>query len=214
MFHRVNLRALWVLTVALIGSYFVSGTADAAATSAPCLPKVQWQPKMLYGALPAGVSTRYDTFATWVCELPTGYVATSWLFAFSSATTPVLNYARGLLTKAAADADCAATCVDPTPTEQAFIQQQLTANVPKAVVSFNGAKSTRAVYIVNVDGTLNPTPVPKSSIAVAASCNSGQRIAGTSYYDVSGQANASQAGQVLANGAFAICTVSLPIGAN
>lgn len=204
-----------LLAVTLVAAYFVSGAAYAQnISSAPCLPKIQWPPKVSYGAPPAGVTARYDIYGTWVCELPSGYLATSWLTTKAGLAFALVNYETGNLTKAQADADCATTCVAPVDTELAFIQAQLSAAQPKALVAFNGAKTTRSVYAANADGTLNPTPVANSSIAVASPCDSSNRlVTSPSYYSVSGQPNASAPGQML-GALYAVCVVTLPIGAN
>jgi hypothetical protein len=191
----------------------ITFTQTAAVSPPPCLPRVNWPPKAVYGTVPTSVSTRADTYAVWVCELPTGYVTVAWLFNVSEIGSAALKYAAGKFAKAQADASCASTCWVPNAAEQAFLDQLVKANTPGSVVAFNGANGTRSVFKANADGTLNPIPVSGSSIAVATPCNPWKRIPGTPYYDVTGAADASRAGQTL-QGVYAVCIVSLPIGSN
>jgi len=186
---------------------------SVAPTPPPCLPRVNWPPKAVYGSVPTSVSTRADTYAVWICELPTGYVTVAWLFNTSEIGAAALKYAAGKFTKAQADASCATTCWIPNSSEQAFLDQLVKANTPGSVVAFNAASGTRSVFAANADGTLNPVPVAGSSIAVATPCNPSKRIPGTPYFDVTGAADASHAGQTLQN-VYALCVVSLPIGSN
>lgn len=202
----------WLLIPLLAMCWLVSGAAHAAAPP-PCLPKVQWPLAVVTGTVPAGVSTRDDTYAVWVCNLSSGYKVQAWLFTMPAVSTVALNYARGTWTKANADADCATTCADATPTEAVFLRQLMTANTPPARVAFNGSNPTRSVYGTNADGSLNPTPIAGASVAVAASCDAGHRIPGTTYYSVQGVSNASNAAALL-GAVFAVCVVSLPIGSN
>lgn len=202
----------WSLALCLLMCWLVSGSAYAV-TPPPCLPKVQWPLAVVTGPIPAGVSTREDTYAVWVCNLPAGYKVQAWLFTMPAVSTVALNYALGTWTKANADADCATNCADATATETTFLQQLMAANKPPARVAFNGNNPVRSVYSANADGSLNPTPVAGSSVAVAASCDSGTRIPGTTYYSVQGLPDASKAGLIL-GALFAVCVVSLPIGAN
>jgi hypothetical protein len=207
-------RALkWMLVAFLFMCWLVSGAAWAAPAPPPCLPKVQFPLAAVTAPIPPGVSTRYDTYSVWICNLPAGYNVNAWLFTMPAVSTVALNYARGLWTKAQADADCATTCVDPTPTEVTFLNQLRAVNKPPARVSFNGSNPLRSVYSTNADGTLNPTPIVGSSVAVAGRCDSAIRIPGTNYYSVQGQPNASKAGAVL-GAVFAVCVVTLAIGAN
>jgi hypothetical protein len=203
----------WSLIPWLLMCWLVSGAAHAVIPPPPCLPKVQFPLAAVTAPIPPGVSTRYDTYSVWICNLPNGYNVNAWLYSMPGVSTAVLNYARGLWTKAQADADCATTCVDPTPTEATFLNQLRAVNKPPAKVSFNGSNATRSVYSTNADGTLNPTPIAGSSVAVAGRCDSAIRIPGTSYYSVQGQPNASKAGAVL-GAVFAVCVVTLAIGAN
>ncbi len=202
----------WSLIPFLLLCWLVSGAAYAVSPP-PCLPKVQWPLAVITGGLPAGVSVKQDTYAVWVCNLPSGYQVQAWLFTMPAVSTVALNYARGLWSKADADADCATSCVDATDTETVFLQQLSAANKPPALVAFNGSNPQRSVYAANADGSLNPTPIAGSSVAVAAACDSSLRIPGTTYYSVKGIADASNAGATLGL-VFAVCVVSLPIGSN
>lgn len=185
-------------------------SAHAAMT---CLPKPQWPASMAYGSVPTTVSTRFDTYAVWVCNTPTGYVANSGIFLLSDIIKSVMAYVGGKLALADVNADCAANCQAPTDAESAFLAQLVATNGPKALVAFNGATVTRSVYAANADGTLNPTPIAGSSVSVAAACNPGARLAGTPYFSVSGRPDASKPGQTL-GAVYAVCVVSLPVGAN
>lgn len=209
------MRALkWMIMVQfLVLCWLVSGSSWASPAPPPCLPKVQFPLAAVTGTIPPGVSARWDTYSVWVCNLQNGYNVNAWLYTMPAVSTVALNYARGLWTKAQADADCATSCVDPTATEAAFIQQLLLANKPQARVAFNGSNPMRSVYTENANGTLNPTAVPGSSVAVAGSCDSANRIPGTSYYSVQGMPNASKSGTLL-GAVFAVCVVTLSIGSN
>jgi len=207
-------RALkWMLIPFLLLCWLVSGAANAGPAPPVCLPRVQWKPALVSAAIPAGVSTRFDTYAVWICDMPSGYVVSAWLFTTADVATTVINYARGLWTKSDADADCAKTCVDPTPSEATFIQQLISVNKPPTRVAFNGSNTKRSVYAANADGTLNPSPIAGSSVAVAGPCDSGARIPRTTYYSVAGQADASKPGAVLGK-VYAVCVVTLSNGAN
>jgi hypothetical protein len=197
----------------LLMCWLVSGAAWAAPAPPPCLPKAQFPLAAVTGTIPPGVSTRYDTYSVWICNLPNGYNVNAWLYTMPAVSTVALNYARGLWSKAQADADCATSCVDATPTEATFINQVKAVNKPPARVAFNGSNPLRSVYATNPDGTLNPAPVAGSSVAVAGPCDSANRIPGTNYYSVLGQPNASKSGTLL-GAVFAVCVVTLSIGSN
>jgi hypothetical protein len=181
---------------------------------------VQWPLAVSYGTLPAGVSTRYDSYAVWVCNTPGGYITWTDLFTFSNMAVYAWRYATGTWTAAQGQADCQTSCVPPTPTEAAFQQTIMTPVRPKALVAFNGASLTRSVYTVNADGTLNGTPLPGVLVAVAAPCDETKRIPVTplpgpqaaAYYSVAGDANT--LGGTIPENSYTICSVALPIGAN
>jgi hypothetical protein len=181
--------------------------------SAPCFPRIQWPLAVTHGPIPTGVSTRYDTYAVWVCEQPGGYVTTANLFSMANVAPFAWQYVAGTWSKAQADTDCTATCVAPTASEAAFMQTVMTPAYPRAVVAFNGTSLTRNVYTTNTNGTLNPTPVGGEQVAVAARCNEGSRIVSApNYYSVAGLPNS--VGGVLPANSYTVCVVSLPIGAN
>lgn len=207
MFKRL-LIAAFLLGLAL---GFVS-PAHAAGAPPPCLPN-PILPSYAWGAVPITVSTRYDTWGIWVCEHPDGYTTHMWMFKLSDMALYFVKYKVGLISKADADADCATTCVDATPAEDAFATPLKASYYPLALVALNGASFTRPVYTANADGTLNPTPVAGASVSVAARCDEGRRIVGSPYYSVAGLPNVSAPGQVL-GAVFTICTVQLPIGSN
>lgn len=212
-------------TVAL-GIYEASGTQDlwqnavasltvvAPASNGPaCLPKVQWPLAVVWGSIPAGVSTRYDTYAVWICNLPGGYFTTSTMFAASNLLPLAMQYAGGTWTAAQAAADCAATCASSTPAELAFITPIMQANRPKALVTPNGASTTQPVYTIFSDGTLNPVPIANETIAVGTTCDETARIVtAPSYFSVAGQKD--QAGSAFTTNIYALCTVSPLIGTN
>lgn len=188
-------------------------SAHAWAQSPPCLPQVRWPINVVYGAVPATVSTRFDTYAVWVCALPTGYVTTSSMFVLSNLAPLALEYAAGTWTREQAAADCASTCVAISPAEYAFVMAIVQAKRPKATVGYVPQSATRAVYNLNPDGTLSAA-VPGESIAVAKPCDETQRIPGTSYYAVAGQPNARQANSFLPHGSYSSCTITFPIAPN
>lgn len=197
----------WLIALALL----VVLTPSAHAFT--CLPKPQWPASIAHGSVPSTVSTRFDTYAVWVCNTPTGYVTNSGIFLLTDIIQSVMSYATGARALADVNADCAANCQTATAAESAFMAQMVAANSPTARVAFNGATLTRGVYAANTDGTLNPTPVSGSSVGVAATCDPTKRLASTPYYSVSGQLDASHAGQTL-NAVYAVCVVSLPVGSN
>lgn len=207
----VSMRKL-IARVLFTVSLMVLAHVAEAQSGPPCLPKVQWPIAAVYGPVPAGVSTRSDTYAVWVCAFPSGYVTTVQLFNLANVAPFVLQYAAGTWTAAQAAADCATTCVAPTATESAYMATLLAANRPRALVLFNGTSPTRNVYVANPDGTLNLTPAVDVSIRVAQPCDETMRMPGTPYYSIAG--DTSVQGTVLPPGTFAICVVSLPIGAN
>lgn len=205
-FSSAGVSALWSASVTTF-------TVTAAVTGPQCLPKVQWPLAVNYGSITAGVSTRFDTYAVWVCNMPQGYLTTSSMFTLSNLAPYALQYVAGLWTSAQAAADCATTCVAPTAAELAFIAPLMQSIRPKALVSFNGASLTRSVYTANSDGTLNATPVPNESVAVGTPCDQTTRIVtAPSYYSVAGQND--QNAKPLQQGSFAVCVVSQPIGSN
>jgi hypothetical protein len=200
----------------------IGGVAPSSAPTAgtwapplpPCLPKVQYPVAEVDDVLPAAVSTRYTRFAVWVCQLPGGYITYADLFTPDQTVLQVIwNYIKGAWTLSQAQADCMATCVPPTASENTFLQSLVAKYRPKAVVAFNGSTLVRSVYTTNPDGTLNPTPVAGESIGVASPCDETTRIASApSYYSVAGQKD--QNSRPLQQGRYAVCVVSLPIGAN
>lgn len=185
----------------------------ADAVPPPCLPNPLFA-HYTWGAVPPTVSSRYDTYGIWVCEHPNGYTTHAYEFNLAGNALAFIQYKVGILTKAQADADCAASCVPPTQTEDDFMRPIKAAFYPLALVALNGDSFTRPVYAANADGTLNPTPVPNASVAVAARCNEGLRIvASPIYYSVAGLPNAASPGNVLGD-VYTICAVNLPIGSN
>jgi hypothetical protein len=178
-----------------------------------CLPKARIPPLVAYGNIPAGVTDRADTYAVWVCENPRGYTTHVWLFKLTDAAAAILNYAAGRITGAQAQAQCVARCWTPTAGEIAYQQGLIPLGAPTARVAFNGPASTRAVYPMDANGVLIPTPVPGASVAVATPCAPNDRIPGTPYYSVAGASNASQSGALLGP-VYAVCVVSLPLGSN
>ncbi len=180
----------------------------------PCLPKVQYPLNELDGVIPAGVSTRYTNYTVWVCQLAGGYQTYANLFNPDPTVMSVIwNYVKGNWTLAQAQADCLQTCVAPTATELTFLNTLIAANKPRALVAFNGSSTTRSVYKTKADGTLNPQAIPGESVAVATACDETNRIpTSPTYYSVAGQKD--QAGSSFAQGIYAICVVSLPIGSN
>lgn len=201
----------------LVGLLILIGLAallspQAKAAPPACLPKAPWK-NLLYGSIPSSISSRYDTYAVWTCEQPSGYSTYGYMFNLAGSALQFLQYQAGLLTKAQADADCAVNCVPPTAAEDAFLTPLVTSHYPLALVAFNGSSLTRPVYAANADGTLNPTAVAGSSVAVASRCNEGLRLIGTIYYSVKGLPNASSPGSVLGD-VYTICSVNLPLGSN
>lgn len=198
--------------------FWASSVATFTVTATPgggpaCLPRVQWPLAVVWGSMPAGVSTRFDTYAVWVCNLPGGYLTTSTMFVLSNVAPFALQYAAGLWTKAQAAADCTATCVPSTPAELAFITGIMQSNRPTALVAFNGASSTRSVFSTNADGTLNASPIAGESVAVGTHCDETRRIqTAPAYFSVAGQKD--QGGSPFASGIYALCVVSLPNGSN
>lgn len=184
----------------------------------PCLPAVRFGSEV-DGVIPIqtpAITTRYTNFVAWVCQFPAGYQTYVTLFNPEPTTlTAIWNYIKGMWTLAQAQADCLASCVQPTASESAYQQLLMTTYRPKAVVAFNGTSITRSVYTTNTDGTLNSTPVAGESIAVAASGDETNRIpSAQAYYSVAGQVNASNPTTVLPAGSYTICVVSFPVGSN
>jgi len=182
---------------------------------AVCLPKAPWT-HFTYGNIDQTITTRFDTYAVWVCEIPSGYRTYVNFFTLSGSATQFLKYATGQITKADADADFQQSYVDPTAPEQALMTSLLAKYHPTAIVAFNGAKKTQQVFALNADGTTSA--VSDQAVAVAASCDEKKRVVGsnnpngTGLYSVSGQPNASSAGTL--GDVYAICTVSTPLGVN
>jgi hypothetical protein len=210
-----------------LGVYEGSGTQDfwqnSVATlavtpvlsqpSPPCLPKVQWPLAVTYGTIPTGISTRYDTYAVWVCNTSSGYITWADLFTLTDIAPLALQYMAGSWTTSQAQADCATSCVAPTSSEYAYQQTLIATASPKALVAFNGASLTRSVYTVNAGGSLNPTPLTGVTVAVGAPCDATTRIpTAPSYFSVAGGTNT--AGGFIPKNSYTICSVSLPIGAN
>lgn len=204
-FHHRVLRALLLCVLAWV--------AMPSAHAFTCLPKPQWPASIAYGSVPSTVSTRFDTYAVWVCNTPTGYVTNSAIFLVSDIIQSVMAYAAGTRSLADVNTDCSANCQTPTAAEIAFMAQMTAVSAPTARVAFNGDTLTRGVYTANADGTLNPTPVATSSVAVAATCDPTKRLSSTPYFSVAGQPDATNSGQTL-SAVYAVCVVSLPVGSN
>lgn len=180
----------------------------------PCLPKIQYPLAEAHGSIPAGVSTRYTMSTAWVCQLPNGYATYASLFTPDQTVLQAIwNYFAGSWNLAQAQADCTQTCIAPTDSEMTYLNVLLAKYRPRALVAFNGANTTRSVYKTNVDGTLNPQSIPGESVAVGTACDETARIpTAPSYYSIAGRQD--QAGSPFLPGIYAICVVSLPIGAN
>jgi hypothetical protein len=179
-----------------------------------CLPEPTFPVKASWGNLPDGVSVSADKYAAWVCDTPAGYMSYAHVFLLSDVIAHIWNYIKGTFGLADANALCQSKCWSSfTTTEQAFNEKQLSLVMPVAVVSTNGSTKTRAVYRANADGTINSTAVSTSRVTVGVPCNASHRIAGSNYYSVEGQPDASNAGKMLGE-VYAICTVTLPFGAN
>lgn len=202
----------------LLALLLLLASAHAWSQTGPaCLPQVRWPMNVVYGPIPPAISTRFDTYAVWVCTTPGGYKTTSSMFVLSNLAPYAWQYAAGTWSAAQAAADCATTCVVSTAAEYAFIVTIMQTNRPKALVAFNGANTTRSVYTTNADGTLNPTPLANTSVAVATPCDETRRIPNTPYYLVAGQRNGvlpTQPASLLPAGSYALCVVSFPIGSN
>jgi hypothetical protein len=179
-----------------------------------CYPKVKLPPAMASGTLPAGVSARYDSYAVWVCNLPTGYVTTTNLFASQSNVLKYAwNYVFGSWTAAQAQADCVATCVPPSGAEQLYMNTLSATYQASAKVSGNGSIKTRVVFAATANDTVLGAQSPTSRVHVGTTCNPSKRLPGTSYYSVQGQTDAANAPAILGD-VFALCAVTLPVGAN
>lgn len=199
---RHPVMALATILAALGLAFMPARPAEAQAlTAMPCLPKVQWPLKADYGDLPAGTSARAGQFVAWTCETPGGYQSVVFLFTPSEVAANAVQYLRGLMTLAQANAICASTCwTSLTASEQAFVDTEAAKVAARAVVAFDPGKTTRATYATNADGTLNPTPV--NTVSIGTACDPSQRIASApSYY-------------LVAPGQYAVCVVSLPYGSN
>lgn len=207
------MKYLALLALLACGQAFAQ-TAPYVPLVPPCLPKVQWPLAEAHGAIPAGVSTRYTMSTAWVCQLPNGYATYANLFTPDQTVLQAIwDYIASNWTLAQAQADCAQTCVQATDSEQAYLNVLLAKYRPRALVAFNGANTTRSVYKLNADGTLNPQPIAGESIAVGTACDETNRITTSpSYYSVAGKSD--QAGSPLLPGIYAVCVVSLPIGTN
>lgn len=175
-----------------------------------CLPKFPYLNRVV-DVIPSGINTTYTHYAVWICEMKYGYFTQVTLFTPApDVASTVIAYVNGKWTLTQAQADCKVTCSTPTADEESYIETLLAKYRPHAVVAFNGASATRNVYAAN-GLALNPTPVAGSTVAVGTTCNENSRLAGTPYYSVYGQPNA-QGGTL--GDVYAVCTVSLPIGAN
>ena len=181
----------------------------------PCLPKIAFGSEaddVIPTQTPA-ITTRYTNWSIWVCQLPAGYQTYASLFNPDQSTLLLIwNYIKGMWTLAQAQAS-AAYNLQPTPSEQAYLNTLMAKYRPIAVVAFNGANTTRSVYTTNSDGTLNPTPLQGETVAVATRCDETSRIpTSPTYYSVAGQND--QNAQPLKPGSFAVCVLSFPIRPN
>jgi hypothetical protein len=185
----------------------------------PCLPKIQYPLAEADGSIPSGISTRYTNYTAWVCQFPNGYQTYANLFTpDATVLTAIWNYVKGMWTLSQAQADCLNTCVQPTSSEASYLQSLIAQYRPKAVVAFNGSSTTRSVYYLNSDGTLNTTA--QGNVAVAAPCDETNQVptgaalvaGAAAYFSVSGQSD--QNGSPLPAGTYTICVVALPIGTN
>jgi hypothetical protein len=78
----------WSLIPWLLMCWLVSGAAYAViAPPPPCLPKVQFPLAAVTAPIPPGVSTRYDTYSVWICNLPNGYNVNAWLYTMPAVST-------------------------------------------------------------------------------------------------------------------------------
>lgn len=179
-----------------------------------CIPSAIPPLHVAAGLIPAGVSINNTYWAAWVCSTPSGYITEAYIGNLGQEAVNIVEYFEGLYTTAMAD--CTASCASYSQlmgTEQAFMSTTLQQYRPLAQVAFNGASTTRSVYGLNADGTLNPTPVANESVAVATRCDEKTRIVtAPTYYSVAGAND--QNGKPLPVGTYAICVVSLPIGSN
>lgn len=212
VFDSSNATLYWVNSVATF-----TVTASAPVAILPhCLPKLQLPMAVSHGALPAGTSTRYTHFATWLCATPNGYIAQHYQVSLNeSIDLAILSFLSGGLSAADA-ATLIAIGIDATPftaTENAFSDAQLAAVQPTIKVAFNDTATTRPVYGLNADGTLNPAPIAGELVSVADVCNAAVQIPGTQYFSVSGRPNVS--GGVLPPGSYTICVITaFPFGVN
>jgi hypothetical protein len=165
------------------------------------------------GLIPSTVVTTSTYYGVWVCNTPGGYTTNVYLGNLATEAPNIVEYLEGLYTSTQALADCTASCQSMTAAELAYagpLEQQYR---PLALVAFNGASTTRSVYGLNSDGTLNPTAITNETVAVAAHCDETARIVtAPTYYSVAGVND--QNGKPLPAGTYAICVVSLPIGSN
>jgi hypothetical protein len=176
---------------------------------------VKIPPAMASGPVTAGVSTRYDTYAVWVCNLPFGYYTYVSLFSSVNSTNifqRAWQYVFGSWNLTQAQADCALTCVPATAAEQAFINQTTIANEPRATVAPNGTYKSRAVFNETATGTLGAA-AGNSRVAIGQHCYEGNRIPGTNFYSVQGDPDVDNPGQTLPI-VYAVCNVSFTIGPN
>ena len=190
------------------------GQVFAQTAPAPtCYPPFRWPPTAAWGSVPATVSTTNTFYGVWVCEHPGGYETAESLFNWSDISPYIPQYLLGLLSVDQINALMAAKATPFTDAENAFMTPLVQSNRPKAVVAFNGASTTRSVYTLNADGTLNTAPIAGKSIQVATRCDETKRIpTAPAYYSVAGQKD--QAGNPLPAGTYTICVVALPLKAN
>lgn len=205
VFTSAGVLAYWNATAA---SFTVTLPAQLS-----CLPKVQWPLAVKRGDIPTTVSTTNSKYAVYVCNMPNGYITERVIFNYSDIAAYIEPYIDGLLSLTQINTIAAPLQTPATAAEAAFMAPIVQANRPKALVAFNGSVTTRSVYTITATGTLNPSPLTGKSIAVGKACDETARITSAPvYYSVAGQTDNS--GAVLPQGSYAVCVVSLPIGAN
>lgn len=191
----------------------------------PCLAVAPYN-NMMHQDLPAGVSTRYNHFSVWVCNMTAttadvrnGYFTAVSLFSSNDGTVlnAVIAYTQKRLTVKDAQNDYAKTGLPPTGSENVFIAQQVGIYAPVAAVAKNGSSKTRGVYPIDPKtGTVSGVAVSGITVAVGARCDERRRAAkSTNYFSVQWLPNTGT-GNPIVGDYYATCTVTFQpmMGAN